>query len=247
MLPISKISTLTCAVALGGFCLLTDLGRAGAQQQPEPTRTARGGALAKAGRHQFEVFFYNTGLRVFLLDSTGSPIDASNLTGTATFYHPNSPNPWFSRAIPGATPAGQPASTSLDLTIDLGTVPPTGAKVVFEIAGFSDSAETTTTFTVPLEFVATQAQSAAAQPSGPRGAVAPSPHYVYGPGYYGYGYYNFLGPQTAPARATSPTSVAVSTPTRRSSSSRSSSTTYRDWSTGRNSMRLAKPWLRPID
>ncbi len=246
MLSIAKLSTLTCTLALGGFCLLGDLGRAGAQQPSESTRTARGGALAKAGQHQFEVFFYKTGIRVFPQDSAGSAIDATNLTGTATFYHPNSPDPWFSRALPNAPADGKPSS-SLDLTIDLSTVPPTGAKVAFEIAGLSDSADSTTTFTVPFEFVTTQVASAAVQPNAPQGAVTPSPLFVYGPGSSGFGYYSYPGPQTAPARASSTTSLSVNTPTRRTSSSRSNSTTYRDWSTGRNSMRLAKPWLRPMD
>jgi hypothetical protein len=245
MLPISKLSTLACTLALGGFCLLGALGRIEAQQQTEATRTARGGALAKAGQQQFEVFFYPTGLRVFPLDSAGSPIDASNLTGTATFYHPNSPDPWFSRPIPGTT-AGQ-APTSLDLSIDLRTVPPTGSKVAFEIAGLSDSAESSTTFTVPFEFVGTQAASAAAQPNAPQGAVTQSPSFVYGPGSHGFGYYSYPGPQTAPASPRVPTSLNVNTPVRRTSSSRSNPTTYRDWSTGRNSMRLAKPWLGPMD
>src|SRR6516165_3230710 len=102
MRPISTISTLTCTLALGGLCLIGDPGGAGAQQQSKPTRSARGAALATAGRHQVEVFFYHTGIRVCPLDSAGSPIDADNLTGTATFYHPNSPDPWFSRPLPGA-------------------------------------------------------------------------------------------------------------------------------------------------
>jgi hypothetical protein len=247
MLSIAKLSTLTCILALGGFCLLGDLGRAGAQQPSEWTRTARGGALAKAGRHQFEVFFYKTGIRVFPLDSAGSALDATNLTGTATFYHPNSPEAWFSRPLPNATSTPAQATTSLDLTIDLSTVPPTGAKVAFEIAGLSDSAEPTATFTVPFEFVTTPVASAAAQPNSPQGAATTNPLFVYGPGASGYGYYRLPGPQAAPARAGSNTSLSVNTPTRRTSSSSRNPTTYRDWSTGRNSMRLAKPWLRPMD
>jgi hypothetical protein len=133
MLPISKISTSTCALALGGLFLIGGLGRAGAQQQSGPTRAEEGRVLA-------------------------------------------------------------------------------------------------------------QVRSAAAQPNAPQGAVSRSPLYMYGPGASGYGYYSYPGPQTAPARASGP-SLSLNTPARRSSSS----STYRDWSTGRNSMRLAKPWLRPMD
>ena len=87
-----------------------------AQEESKPVKSARSGALAKTTRHQFEVFFYTTGLRVFPLDSAGSPLDASKLTGTATFYHPNSPKLWLLRPLHAATvgPGQATASQSYD-------------------------------------------------------------------------------------------------------------------------------------
>lgn len=77
-----------------------------AQEGSDLGKSARGGALVTAGAYQFEVFFYTTGLRVFPRDAKGAPLDASNLTGTATFYHPNSPQPWSDLGLPPATGEG---------------------------------------------------------------------------------------------------------------------------------------------
>ena len=239
MRPSSKIAALACVLTLGGLHSLGHLGNAGAQEANKPARSARGGALAKTTRHQFEVFFYNTGLRVFPLDSTGSPIDASRSTGTATFYHPNSPQPWFTRPIRGATSTPGQASPSLDLIIGLGGIPATGARVAFEIAGLSDPAEPTAAFTVPFEVANVPAESVAAQPAAPSNTVATSPPYVYGPGYYGYGYYQYAGPQAAPAQVSGPTVYSYG----------GSGQTH-DRSTGRDLPSgglLSKPWLRSMD
>src|SRR5262245_65717063 len=98
MRPASKV--VTWAV---GVCTLANtwgpssIGSVMAQEESKPAKSARGGALAKVGRYQFEGFFYTTGLRVFPRDSTGAPIDASKLTGAATVYHPNSPQPSVAR------------------------------------------------------------------------------------------------------------------------------------------------------
>jgi hypothetical protein len=109
-----------------------------------------GGTLTKAGSRPFEVLFARTGLKVYPLTPDMKPADASRLTGTATFYHPNSPNPWFQRPLrPAAFAPGQ-APTSLDLALDLGTIPATGAKVTFEVAGLPDPASSSTSFTVPF-------------------------------------------------------------------------------------------------
>jgi hypothetical protein len=238
MRPTPKLAALACALTLGGLAALGHLGRAGAQDESRPSRSARGGALAKTARHQFEVFFYDTGLRVFLLDAAGAPVDAAKVTATATFYHPNSPSPWFSRPLRPAATAGQ--ALSLDLSIGLSKVPPSGAKVAFEVAGLSDPAETTATFTVPFEFVKTPSESTVAQPTTPAGSVTSSPRYVYGPGYYGYGYYRYPGPEAAPTGGAAPAVQAYSPPRRQHTSS------GRDWSTGRD-IPLAKPWTRPAD
>ena len=245
MRPKSKIMALACALTLGGLSTLGYFGRAGAQEQPKTAKSARGGALAKTARHQFEVFCYTTGLRVFPMDASGAPVDAAKLTGTATFFHPNSPKPWFLRALsPAAASPGQ-ASGSLDLYIGLDAVPPTGAKVAFEIAGLPDTSEPTATFEVPLEFVKATAAAATPRLTVPAGSVTASPRYVYGPGYYGYGYYQYAGPQTAPAQISGPVIYGYSTPGQYSSGG-TVGPGHRDWSTGRNNG-LAKPWMRAMD
>ena len=93
VMPLASALLLAAVLSTGQDCL------ARAQDESKPARSARGGLLAQSGQHQFEIFFYTTGLRVFPLNSVGRPIDASKLTGTATFYHPTSPRPWFSRAL----------------------------------------------------------------------------------------------------------------------------------------------------
>jgi len=207
----------------------------GAGEEPRPVKSARGGLLAKTQQHQYEVFFYGTGVRVFPQDNAGAALDASQFAGSATFYHPNSPQPWFSRPLRG-TPQ------SLDLTIGLTNAPPAGVKVAFEITGPSGTADPRATFTVPLEFVP---QPTAAQPTEPPGGVPIVPRYTYGPGYQGYGYYEYTSP------------AMESQPSARQSYMSSISGMYgpggmtvgpghRDWSSGRDSP-LAKPWLKALD
>jgi hypothetical protein len=161
-----------------------------AQEASKPVKSPRDGLLARTTRHQFEVFFYPTGVRVFTQDTTGAAVDASRLGGTATFYHPNSPRPWFSRPL-----RGEPAS--LDLAIGLSNAPSVGAKVAFEITGLSDPSESNAAFTIPLEFVS----AATSQPTPPRGGVPTVPRYTYGPGYQGYGYYENTSPGTYSTRS----------------------------------------------
>ena len=146
-----------------------------------PGRTARGSLLAQAGHYQFEVYFFPTGVRVFPRDAAGQPIDVGGLSGTATFYHPNSPQPWFSRPIRAGQAAAGQAPTSLDLAIGLGNAPATGVRVVLEISGLPDPAESRVTFAVPLEFVSASTGQPAPLPT-PAPAVA---RYTYAPGYYG--------------------------------------------------------------
>jgi hypothetical protein len=206
------------------------LGRVEAQDNAVAMKSVRGGLLAKTSHNQFEVFFYTTGARVFVQDHSGVPLDASKLSAIATFYHPNSPQPWFSRPLTGT-------ATSLDLAIGLGNAPATGAKVAFEVSGFAEPSESKVQFTVPLEFVP--------QPTAPVSGVETVPRYVYAPGYYGYGYY----PYTSPAVNSPPTS-AYHTYASPSGHYRGDGDSvgpgHRDWTTGRTNG-LAKPWLRPRD
>ena len=194
------VSVFTLASALGS----NPVGSVMAQEGSKPAKSARGGALATVGAYQFEVFFYATGLRVFPWDSVGASIDASKLTGTATFYHPNSPQPWFERKLaPSLASPGQ-VSESLDLAMNLSTVPPTGARVGFEIAGLPKPGEPTARFTVPFEFVKTPGESPAVDLTPFQVGVTPSPGSIYGPGYHGFGYGSYPDPQTAQPRRSGP-------------------------------------------
>lgn len=243
MRPLLKVVALA-----GGFALTIAwssgrIGVAAVQEEPTVARSARGGLLAKSAGNQFEVFFYPTGLRLFPRSSTGAALDTSGVSGTATFYHPNSARPWFSRPL-------RAAGDSLELAVGLTNAPQSGAKVTFVLAGSGGSEGLRTSFTVPLEFV----PQATTQPAAPAAATAPSPRYVYAPGYFGYGYYAYPGPQTAiQERAIAPT--YYSAPPRYSSGTGSNTGSmrghsvgpmHRDWSTGRENF-LAKPWMQPRD
>ena len=120
----------------------------------DEVKLQHGGSLSSTSAHKFEVVFERGGLKVYPLTRDGKPVDVSGLSGTATFYHPNSPKPWFSRDLVRGTPAADKRATTLDLTMGLASVPETGAKVAFKITGFSDPAESTAEFTAPVRFSA---------------------------------------------------------------------------------------------
>lgn len=233
----STMGTLLAVVALAGTWGLSSYGQGAGQEGTKIARTTRGGLLATTTHHQFEVFFYRTGVRVFPQAGPGHPVDVSRATGTATFYHPNSPSAWFTRPLRGMPgPAG-----SLNLAIGLGNAPASGAKVTFEVAGIFDNSEPRSVFTVPLEFV----PQSTVRPTAPQGGVAAVPRYTYGPGYYGYGYY----PYSSPTAASPPASAyhTYSSPSRHYRGDGDSvGPGHRDWSTGRENP-LAKPWMRPMD
>src|SRR5581483_4733079 len=171
-----KVMALAGMSLAGAWGLLRTGGALG-QEQAKADKSTRGGLLAKTEHHQFEAFFYPTGVRVFAWDHSGAAIDATKLDATATFYHPNSPKAWFSRPLRGT-------GESLDLAIGLGNAPRTGARVTFQVSGLPGGDESVATFTVPLEFV----PHPTSQPAAPPTVATPSPRYVYAPGYYGYGY-----------------------------------------------------------
>jgi hypothetical protein len=186
-----RLTVTMIAVAVGLFTLanLWEPGPGGvamAQEESNPIKSARGGALAKVGQYGFEVFFYPTGLRLFPEDAAGTPLDASKLTGTATFYHPNSPEPWFARPLHPVAAGSGGTSESLDLVIGLGAVPPTGAKVAFEVTGLPDPAKPTARFTVPFAFVEAPAEPARRAPAEEHGyaPIGREAHFFPLPGWY---------------------------------------------------------------
>ena len=99
----------------------------------------------------------------------GKPLDAAKMSGTVTFYHPNSPKPWFDRPLAAVSP-GRPAA-SLDCAIDLSKAPTSGAKATFEVRGLPDPAEPAASFGVP--FTLTQAPPAAVVVAAPAPGPAP--------------------------------------------------------------------------
>jgi hypothetical protein len=125
-----------------------------AGDEKDETKPQHGGTVSSSDGHKFEVVFERSGLKVYPLTKDGKPVDASGLSGTATFFHPNSPNPWFSRDLARGTPAVGVRPTTLDLTMGLASVPETGAKVAFKISGFSEPTESAAEFTAPVRFVA---------------------------------------------------------------------------------------------
>lgn len=248
MRPVFKVVPTAGILLLGGLLSLALLPRADAGDEAPPAKSARGGFLGKSEKHQFEVFFYKEGIRIFPQDSDGKGLDATNLSAIATFYHPNSPSPWFDRRLqPASAAAGQP-STSLVRAIGLGSVPAAGVKVVFEISGLTDPAEASASFTVPFALMT------APSPAPVVAAGTTSPRFIYASGYQGVGYYANPGPQSAPPSATGPRPVSpprytgstARTQASGSSRPRTVGPGARDWTTGRRS-RLPKPWLRPMD
>jgi hypothetical protein len=131
-----------------------------AKPSAEVTQSPRGGSLAKTARHQFEVFFYKTGLRVFPRDASGKPVAASSLTGSATFNVPGASNP-------SVYPLRGAGNDSIDLALDLGRIPASGASVAFKIDGLADPAEPTATFSVPFALTANATAGAGSVASAP--------------------------------------------------------------------------------
>ena len=64
---------------------------AGAEEETKVSHSKRGGILVAAEGHRFEVFFYPTGVRVFPLDTAGNAVDTSRLTASVTVSYPDAP------------------------------------------------------------------------------------------------------------------------------------------------------------
>lgn len=144
------------ATFAGSFALAFGLsGIASADDDHKHGAPLHGGKVAMTKEYHFEAVFAKDGLKVYPRDHGDQPIDASRLTGTATFYHPNSPKPWFERKLApaAASPGGTPSSVTA--AVDLGKVPASGAKVEFKVEGLPDPAETKASFTVPFALAAT--------------------------------------------------------------------------------------------
>ena len=72
MRPTPRNVLLASVVVLAGAWGFVRISAVGAQEALQSAKSARGGLLAKTARHQFEVFFYPTGVRVFPRPRRGS-------------------------------------------------------------------------------------------------------------------------------------------------------------------------------
>jgi hypothetical protein len=155
------------SAAMLGSALALNLGvTAHADDPHKHGAPMHGGKVAMTKEYHFEAVFAKTGLKVFPRTHEDKPIDASRLTGTATFYHPNSPKPWFELKLAATAASTDKAASSVGAAIDLSKVPASGAKVEFKIEGLPEAAEPMATFTVPFalatsnEIVVTKATQA---------------------------------------------------------------------------------------
>jgi len=218
-------------LASASLCFLTP--NVLAQSQHKIEKSTSGGLIARTSTLEFETFFYKTGVRVFVHTSAGQAVDASRLQGTATFYHPNSTQPWFTRPF-------QPTTTSLDLAIGLDSAPRTGGRVTLQIHGLPRPGPGEVTFTLPLEFVSVPAPPAFSAASG-----TSSSGFVYTRGYSAAEANPGPAASIVPLPA-SPTPWNIVPDVRPGTGRASVGPGHRDWSSGRN-LPLAKPWLPSKD
>ena len=148
---VSRLKSLGVAAALG----LVLVGASEAQDGHDHGAGPHGGTLEMTKHYHFEVVLTAAGLKVYPYGMDGKPLDAAKMSGTVTFYHPNSPQPWFNRPLSAPGQVKEP----LDCTINLIKAPAKGAKATFEVAGLPDTAEPSASFAVP--FTLTQSPPAA--------------------------------------------------------------------------------------
>jgi YHS domain-containing protein len=103
-----------------------------------------GGTMVTAGGRHFEAVFTPTGVTLYPLTADHRPLDASNLGGTVTFFHPTAPaKPWFERPL---QPVAAGPQSALGLAMNLASVPATGVTVRFRLSGLGQPTEFTTPF-----------------------------------------------------------------------------------------------------
>jgi hypothetical protein len=185
--------TLAAALALAELVAPASSGpdAARADEAHGTIKSEREGVLETTPRHQLEVFFYKTGLRIFPRSTSGAPVKVSGLTGSAAFTLPGAPNPLV-YPLKGSTPLQGREPESLDLAVDLSWVPVGKTNVQITVEGLADPAEGRVSFSVPFEPVKPRAVRSASDTAAYASPVTPSPsapRYVYQAGYYGYRYY----------------------------------------------------------
>jgi len=148
-------STLKTMASSAAALALALSGGASAHDGHEHGEPQHGGKVAMTKEYHFEAVFTKDGLKLYPRSHEDRPLDASRLTGTATFYHPNSPKPWFERKLAPAPASPGETPSSIVAAVDLGKVPASGAKVEFKVEGLPEPAETKASFTVPFALAAT--------------------------------------------------------------------------------------------
>ncbi|MGO8899920.1 MAG: hypothetical protein ACLQU5_16440 [Isosphaeraceae bacterium] len=145
-------TSLKSLTILGGALALV-LGLAGpsvAQESHDHAAATHGGAQAQTKHYHFDATFSTTGLKLTVHGPDHKSVDVSGLSAKATFYHPNTARPWFTRALRPSAAGQDRIPTSLELAMNLSKVPAKEAKVVFQVSGLPDPGEPTATFTVPF-------------------------------------------------------------------------------------------------
>jgi hypothetical protein len=113
-----------------------------------------GGTVKMTKEYHIEAVFTTDGVKLYPRTHGDEPLDTSKVTATATFYHPNSPKPWFEQKLAPAAAKPGTVPSSLDASVGLSKVPASGAKVAFKIGGLPEAAEPEATFTVPFVLTA---------------------------------------------------------------------------------------------
>ena len=149
--------------------------RAAAQETTTVVKTARGGLLATTPQHQFEVFFYPTGVRVFPQTdgraARSTPRGRPGPRRSTTRTRPGRGSPGRS----AARRARRARSTSPSASA---TPRRSGAKVTFEVSGLADASRIPGHLHRPPRI---RARSRPPSRPAPRGGVAAVPRYIYAP------------------------------------------------------------------
>ncbi len=145
-----SLRMILAAIGAAGAIGIGLSGPSDAHEGPDHGAPLLGGKVAMTKSYHFEVVFARDGLKVYPRTHEDKPIDTSKLTGTATFYHPNSPQPWFERKLTAtaAGPGRDPAS--LAASADTSRFPARGVKLALKVSGLPDPVEPVVTFEVPF-------------------------------------------------------------------------------------------------
>lgn len=136
----SHISAIAIAFALSSFTATVSAddghGHSGHQHGAAAAKTQHGphgGELAYAAATWHEVVFRPDGVRVFLYDAQGQPVDVARLAGQITLTVDGNPKPYTYPLRPEATRGA--AINVLHLALDLSKVPDGRMQTVFAISG----------------------------------------------------------------------------------------------------------------